>query len=333
MRAARLHGPGDIRIGDEPEPMTGPGTSLVRVEAVGLCGSDLHWFRDAAIGAARLEGPVVPGHEFGGVVIDGPLTGRRVTVDPAIACELCESCRAGHRNLCPNVDFAGHGSLDGGLKEFVTWPSHLLHPLPGSFTPVQAALIEPLGVALHAYDRGHVRPDCVVAVVGCGPIGLLLIQLARAHGAGRVVAVEIHEHRREAARRAGADIVFSPDEARDTWTRRLLPVDVAFEAGGTDDAIDLALHAVRPGARIVLVGIPEQDHSGFQASLARRKGVTMVMSRRMGDVYARAVSLVDHGRVDLDSLVTHRYPLAEAARAFDDAASRVGVKTLVDIDA
>lgn len=224
-----------------------------------------------------LSRPVVPGHEMAGVVEAGPLAGTAVGIDPAVPCGRCPSCLRGHRNLCPTVGFAGHGTLDGALRELIAWPTHLLHRLPSSLSTTDGAVLEPLGVAIHALDLGHLRPACSIAVVGCGP-----------------------------------------------------EVDVAFEVAGNDDAVGLALLLVRPGGRVVLAGIPDDDRTSFPASLARRKGVTIALVRRTKeDVYERGVALVETGRVDKASLVTSRFPLAEAAQAFDVAAARHGLKVII----
>jgi L-iditol 2-dehydrogenase len=333
MKVARLHGTGDVRLHDEPVPEPAEGESLVRVTSVGLCGSDLHWYAEGGIGDAVLERPLAVGHEFAGVVEGGPLAGRRVAVDPAIPCGTCETCRTGHRHLCPTVAFAGHGRNDGALREYLAWPSHLLHPLPDSLSDADGAVLEPLGVAVHALDLGHLKVGNAVAVVGCGPIGLLLVQAARAAGATTVVAVEPLEHRRDAAKRYGADVVLSPEEAHaDAWHDVVgVGVDVAFEVGGTDGAVETAMVASRPGARVVLVGIPDADRTSFPAALARRKGLTIAMSRRMGEVYPRATQLVTTGRVDVASLVTATYPLERAADAFETAVARAGLKVVVQV--
>jgi len=328
MLVARLHGAGDLRLHEESVPVAAPGHSLVRVSAVGMCGSDLHWYEDGGIGEARVgDRPLVLGHEFAGVIEGGPRHGERVAVDPNIACEACELCRLGHPNLCPQVEFAGNWTCDGGLREYVVWPTSLLVPLPDSLSDVDGALLEPLGVAIHAMDLGHLRIGMSVAVIGCGPIGLMLIQALRASGASQIVAADPLPHRRAAAARLGADEVH--DSA--TWRGEMdgLGVDVAFEVGGTDAAVELALRAARPGARVVLVGIPADDRIGFPAGVARRKGLTLVMSRRMKNVYPRAISLVERGAVDLASLVTERFPLGEAPAALQKALSRRGLKTVI----
>ncbi|HVQ89498.1 MAG TPA: alcohol dehydrogenase catalytic domain-containing protein [Mycobacteriales bacterium] len=343
MRLARLHGVRDIRLDQEPVPVPGPGQSLVRVTAVGLCGSDLHWYAEAGIGDAVLGRPLVLGHEFAGVIDGGPRDGERVAVDPAMPCERCATCRTGWRNLCPTVRFAGHGDVDGGLREYLPWPTALLVPLPPELSDVDGAVLEPLGVALHAAGLARLRPGMTVAVLGCGPIGLLLIQLARAAGAAAVLGTDPLAHRRAAAERAGADVVWDPAGsppaavgepavglARAALGPAATPgVDVAFEVAGTDDAVHAAMVAARPGGKVMLVGIPDADSTTFPASVARRKGLTILLSRRMNDTYPRAIRLAQRGAVDLAAVVSDTYPLTGIDAAFTAAASRTGLKVVV----
>jgi L-iditol 2-dehydrogenase len=334
MRVVRLHGVEDLRLGDEPAPHAAPGRTLVRVTAVGLCGSDLHWYTEGGIGDDRLSAPLVGGHEFAGEVAEGPLAGRAVAVDPAMPCGVCEVCLTGYRNLCPTVAFAGSNGVDGGLRELVSWPSELLHPLPESLTAVEGAMLEPLGVALHTWDLGHAAVGATVAVIGCGPIGLCLLQVARAAGAATVIAVEPLEHRRAAAAALGATVVV--DAAADEVGAAVadathgLGVDVAYEAAGNDEAVGLAVASARPGARVVLAGIPSNDSTTFRAGPARRKGLTLVLVRRMGEVYPRATRLVAQGKVDVASIVTARYGLTDVEDAFRSAAAREGLKVVVE---
>jgi L-iditol 2-dehydrogenase len=333
MIAARLHAVGDLRVATEPDHGEPPqGWSLLAVTSVGICGSDLHWFTDGGIGENRIEHPVVPGHEFAALALTGPHAGRRVAVDPAIPCRSCEMCRLGYDNLCPTVQFAGHGTLDGAMQERLPWPDHLLHPLPDELSDDAGALLEPLGVAIHAVSVGHVREGSDVLVVGAGPIGVLAAQVARHSGAGRVFVVEPLEHRRETARRTGADEVWAPEHAVTAVidATRGRGVDVVIEMAGTDAAIETAVAAGRPGGRVALGGIPSTDSSSFPASAARRKGLTFAMVRRMNDTYPRAIELAS-GAVDLDALVTERHPLDEAAKAFDAAAARHGDKVVVAV--
>ena len=335
MRVARLAGAGRLGLHDEDAPVAGPGESLVRVRAVGLCGSDLHWYTGGSIGDAVLSRPLVLGHEVSGVAVSGPLAGRAVAIDPAVPCGRCAICSEGHRNLCPHVRFAGHGSQDGGLRELVAWPDAHVHALPDGLDPAEATVLEPLGVAVHAMDLAHVRLGASVAVVGCGPIGLLLVQLARATGAGTVVAVEPLAHRRDAALRLGADAALDPAElvAEGMFATGLGPpgADVVLEVVGSPEAVELAVRAARPGGRVALDGIPDEDVTSFPASVARRKGLTLAVVRRMKEVYPRAIDLVERGVVDVASLVTHRLPLEEVERAFAVAAAREGLKVVVEL--
>jgi L-iditol 2-dehydrogenase len=328
VRAARLHAVGDLRVADEPEPVvegSGPGMNLVRVTAVGICGSDLHWWDEGAIGDARLTHPLVLGHEGAGVIADGPRRGERVAIDPAIPDETCRACRDGYRNLCYRIRFSGHGETDGMLREVMAWPSALLHPLPDQVSDADGAMLEPLGVAIHSADLGHLPFAGTASVIGCGPIGLLLIGVLKAAGASSVLAIEPLSHRREAAARMGADQVRDSAEAPDD-----AGVDVAFEAADNDSAVGLAMASVRPGGRVVLAGIPGDDAIRFGASLARRKGLTIAMVRRMNEVYPRAISLAARGVVDLGAVVTSRYGLGEVREAFTEGARRTGLKVVVE---
>jgi L-iditol 2-dehydrogenase len=341
MRVARLHGVGDIRVSDEAVPGPGPGECLVRVTAVGICGSDLHWWDQGGIGDAQLAQPLVLGHEGAGVVESGPRRGQRVAIDPAIPCGLCRPCRDGYRNLCPRVRFAGHGGTDGAMREFLTWPEELLYPLPHELTDADGAVLEPLGVALHSYDLGHLPLGGTAAVIGCGPIGLLLIQVLRAAGARSVVAADPLPHRREAATKFGADLVIDPGTGEERAGELdgfgelagggdTGGVNVAFEIAGTGKGVRLAMDAVRPGGRVVLAGIPDDDLTIFSASAARRKGVTIALVRRMNEAYPRAISMAARGQVDLGPVVTHHFPLSDVAGAFGAANHRAGLKVIVE---
>lgn len=332
MRCATIHGAGDVRVEERPDPVAGDGESLVRITSVGLCGSDLHWFGEGGIGDATITDPLVLGHEMAGVVVSGPLAGRSVALDPALPCFRCRECRAGQEHLCARMHFAGHGDTDGGLRELVAWPDRMLHPLPDGYDPACGSLLEPLGVAVHAVDLAHLRPGWTVAVVGCGPIGLMLVQIAAAAGC-QVVAVEPLAHRRDAALRSGAARALAPDEVA---RRSALDsaCDVAFEVSGADDGLDRAAVLVRPGTRILLVGIPDDDSTTFSAAAMRRKGLTLACVRRMTEnAYARAISLAVRNVVDLSWLTSQRFPLDDAAQAFTAATRREGLKTVIDVTA
>jgi L-iditol 2-dehydrogenase len=332
-KVIRLHGVGDLRLHTEPTPTPAAGESLVRVTAIGLCGSDLHWFSEAGIGDMRLKSPLVLGHEFAGLVESGELRGKRVAVDPTIACGKCEFCQEGNPNFCTALRFAGDGVSDGALREYVVWPTRCLFPLPDSLSDADGAMLEPLGVAIHSVDLGHVKPGMTVGVFGCGPIGLLTLQVARAAGATRLIATDKLPQRLEVARALGAEVFQAADgqENAEIWAATgRKGVDVAFEAAGENPAVETAMACARPGSRVVLIGIPAEDSTTFTASTARRKGLTIKLVRRMKHTYPRAIRLVEGCMVDVRSLVTHRFPLAEINKAFTLASRREGLKMVVE---
>lgn len=331
MKVLRLHATGDLRLHDEALPQPREGEQLVHVKAVGVCGSDLHWFSEAAIGDAQLDHPLVLGHEFAGETEDG----QRVAVDPAIPCRECEFCLHGHPNLCERMIFAGHGMQDGALREWMAWPRRCLFPLPDTLSDADGAMLEPLGVAIHAVDLGKLRPGVTVGVFGAGPIGLLIVQLARLSGASHIFATDILPHRVEAAKSFGAHQAFLAEASQEVSQMRAATggrgVDIAFEAAGEQEAVDAAFATVVPGGKVILGGIPADDHTSFTASVARRKGLTIKMVRRMKHTYPRAIELVSKGLVDVRSLVTHRFPLAEAREAFRVAERREGLKIIIEV--
>jgi len=335
MQVARIHGAGDVRLHEEPMPAPRPGEALVKVTAVGVCGSDVHWFREGHIGADRIEQPLVLGHECAGVIESGPRRGERVAIDPAQACGRCRDCEEGNPNLCEALRFAGHAPQDGAMCGYVAWPEHCLVPLPAALSDVEGALLEPLGVAMYSVELGAVGPGMSVGVFGSGPIGLLVLQVAKAAGATRLFATDRADvpHRLAAARELGATAFAVHDcgEAGDVLAATGgRGVDAAFEAAGDPEAVEAAITAVKPGGRVILVGIPSEDRIAFPASVARRKDLLIRVVHRMKHTYPRAIRLVETGRVDLRSLATHRFPLADVARAYAVAERREGLKIIIE---
>ncbi len=331
MKVIRLHARADLRQHDEPDPIPGTGEKMLRVKAVGICGSDLHWFAEGGIGDAQLEHPLVLGHEFAGITTGG----QRVAVDPAIPCGKCELCLHGQPNLCPEIIFAGLGSQDGALREWMAWDEKNMIPIPDSLTYADGAMLEPLGVAIHAVDLAHLKAGMKIGVFGCGAIGLLIIQLARLSGAVTIVATDKLVHRVEAAGSLGATKAILAESGTEIQEVMAATggrgVDVAFEVAGEQGAVEISFTAVLPGGKIILAGIPANDLTSFPASVARRKGLTIKMVRRMKHTYPRAIELVSRGLVDVRSLVTHRFPLVKAAEAFAVAQRREGIKVIIEM--
>jgi L-iditol 2-dehydrogenase len=302
---------------------------------VGICGSDIHWFAEGTTGAAGLSEPFVLGHEFAAVVEEGELAGKRVAVEPQVACGECEFCVEGNPNLCPHHYFAGQAPQDGALREYMSWPKDLLFPVPEKLSDEAVVMLEPLGVALHTVDLGKLRPGMRVGVYGCGPIGLLVVQLAKLSGAVEIVATDKLQHRLYAAEQMGATQVFQAENGAEAALIMEATADhgvsVAFETAGDQGAVDTAVETCKPGGTVVICGIPSDDRTSFRASAARRKGLTIKIVRRMKHTYPRAIKLAAADLIDLDSLITHRFPLQESAAAFAIAEARHGLKVIISV--
>lgn len=344
VKTARLYGRHDLRVEEVPCLEPRAGEVLIRVRAVGICGSDVHYFQDGGIGDQQVTGPHELGHEFAGEVaalgpgVEGPPVGTPVAVEPAINCGHCEFCLAGHPNLCPHILFVSTPPTRGSLREYIAHPARLVFPLPGELNFADGAMLEPLGVALHSVNLAKLKPGDTAAVLGCGPIGLLILQVARLGGARRVYATDLIPERLAMAGRLGADEVCQANLADPVaWIEELTGgrgVDVAFEAAWAAETVAQAVAMARPGGRVIIAGIPSvQDTLIFPASTARRKGLTIKLVRRMKHTYPRAMALVQQGLVDVRSLITHRFPLAEAAAAFALVEARADgvIKALVEM--
>ncbi len=327
MRASRLHGIRDLRIEELPQPTPGPGQVLLKVAAVGVCGSDVHYYLHGRIGIQVVTGPIIMGHEFSAWIADvgegvqGLAIGQLVAVDPAIPCRQCEICQRGHPNLCPHVRFCGTPPIDGVFAEYTVMPAENCFPLPPELGPVEGALLEPLGIAIQSVDLGHLRPGETVAVLGAGPIGLLIAAVARASGASQVYVTEPLAHRRQFSVGYAADAALDPDETdvvaeimRLTGGRG---VDVAFEAAGARDTTQQAAAMARIGGKVIVAGISADDTIVLNASTVRHKGLIIKLVRRMKHTYPRAIRLVQAGSVDVKPLTTHQFSLERIVEAFD----------------
>lgn len=334
MLAARLHGPHDLRIDDVPQPLAPKrGQVLLRVTAVGVCGSDLHNYEDARIGDRDIPAPIILGHEFAGVVeavgpdardgLDQALhVGQRVAVDPATPCWRCEHCEHGYPNLCTRLHFHGLFPDDGSLCEHMLTDGRGCFPISGDITDSAAALLEPLGIGIHAVDLGALKVATSVAVIGAGCIGLMITKLAAMSGTHPIYTFDKFGWRAQESLKWGATEAFTLDDGdsaeiiMDKTGGR--GVDVVFEAAWADESVNTAAAMARNGGRVVLVGIPSDDNLQLRHSLARRKGLELLLSRRMKHTYPRAIHLAtQHSQaIDLDAMVSHRFPLAQAPEAF-----------------
>jgi L-iditol 2-dehydrogenase len=335
MKALKFYDIKDLRLEEVPKPSFDETQTMLKVASVGICGSDVHYYSEGGTGGLNLTQPFVLGHEFSAWIDNGPRKGQLVAVDPALACGKCEFCLEGNPNFCINLAFAGAEETDGGLQELIAWNSEAIYPLSETISPQEAALLEPLGIAIHALRLGKVFPGMDVGVFGAGSVGLLTVQMARLAGASRIFVTDPLSHRLDYASECGATHTLIADGREAEQINSLTAgrgVDVAFEAAGDDGAaVESAIQASKRGGTVILIGIPSEDHTSFTASAARRRGLTLKISRRMKNTYPTAIRLLENGQVDLASLVTAEFPLEAYENAFETAAAREGVKVVINV--
>lgn len=316
MSAAVLSAPHSIAIEPLEVPLLESDQVLVRVAAVGVCGSDVHYYEHGRIGPYVVNNPLVLGHELSGRIeavgenVDPARIGERVAVEPQKPCRVCEQCKAGRYNLCPRMEFFATPPIDGAFSEFVAIQSDFAFAIPDSVSDEAAALMEPLSVGIWANKRAEVGPGSRVLIAGAGPIGVILAQTARAFGASEVFVTDIDEGRREIASRFGATRVLNPrvDAVEG------LEVDAFIDATGAPSAVRAGISAVRPAGRVILVGLGADDVE-IPISVIQNKEIWLSGVFRYANTWPLAIELVRSGKVNLDDLVTATFGLADAERA------------------
>ncbi len=318
MRAARLYGPGDLRLEEIPVQDPAPDEVVVRVSANGLCGSDIHFYEDGKLGPFTVTEPYTPGHEASGTVVDaaeavdGPEVGQRVAIEPGIPCRRCEFCKSGRYNLCPDVVFLSAPPVDGTFAEYVTLAADFAHPLPDSVGDEAGAFVEPVSVGIQACRRAGLRAGDTFAVLGAGPIGLVTMAVAHAFGAAEGYAVDLLDNRLALADDLGAAAAVNasevdPVEAITQWTEGR-GVDVVFDTSGSSSACKLTPLIARRGGVVTLVGWPEQASFPYNIETVLDKELDIRGVNRYCNTYPTAISLLASGKLDVAPLITHRFP-------------------------
>lgn len=332
MRAAVLVEPGRIEMQERPVPRPDPGDVLVRVSSVGVCGSDTHYYRHGRIGDFVVEAPLVLGHEAAGTIVDvgagvdPARVGQRVSIEPQRPDPTSEESQRGHYNLCPHMRFFATPPVDGALCDYVTIGAQFAHPVPDSMSDEAAALCEPLSVGIASVRKAGVDGRSRVLIAGAGPIGIVLAQLSRAYGATDVIVSDPDGARRELARSFGATEVLDP-------TAGPLPdlgVDAFIDASGAPSAVVDGIRAVRPAGSVVLVGLGAESME-LPVQVIQNRELVLTGVFRYANTWPTAIALVESGRVDLDAMVTARFPLERTADALESDRAPGTVKTVVTV--
>jgi len=332
MRAAVLKAPGRIEMEERPVPAPAPGDVLIRVSAVGVCGSDAHYYRHGRVGSFVVDAPLVLGHEAAGTIVgvgagvDRSRIGQRVSIEPQRPDPESEETRRGHYNLCPHMRFFATPPVDGAFCDYVTIGAGYAHRVPDSVSDDAAALCEPLSVGIAAVRKAGLDGGSRVLITGAGPIGIVLAQLARAYGATDIVVSDPDEARREQATQFGATAVVDPMAA----PIGELGVDAFIDASGAPAAVVDGIGAVRPAGTVVLVGSGAESME-LPTQVIQNRELVLTGVFRYANTWPTAIALVESGRVNLDAMVTAHFPLEKAAEALDSDRTPGSVKSVVTV--
>jgi L-iditol 2-dehydrogenase len=317
-----------MEIQEVPIPEIGERDVLLRICSVGVCGSDIHYYSKGRIGVQVVEYPFAVGHECSGIVdrVGSAVTslkkGDRVAVDPAMPCLSCDQCLAGRSHTCRKLRFLGcPGQAEGCLSEFLAMPAHSCFPIPDSMSFEQATASEPLAIGYYTALLGAVpKRNAAVAVLGFGPIGISVLLSAKVLGISRIYVTDKQAYRVELAKRLGADWAGNPDTCdivREISKIEPLQLDAVYECCGEQEAVDQGIELLKPGGRLVIVGIPTVDSLTFRIDLMRRKELVLQNVRRQNECTRKALDLIIDGSIDVNSMITHRFPFEKTGEAFE----------------
>lgn len=332
MRASVLTAATTLEIQERPVPSYGPDEVLIQVAAVGVCGSDVHYYREGRIGDFIVESPLILGHELSGRIVaagsavDVGRVGVRVAVEPQRPCGRCAQCRAGRYNLCPLMEFYATPPIDGAFCGYVVIQDEFAHALPDAVSDEAGALLEPLSVGIAAIRKARIVPGSRVLIAGAGPIGIIAAQTSRAFGASEIVVSDLVPERRERALRYGATRVIDPvaEDPADLG----LAVDAFIDASGSARAVDSGIRAVGPAGAAVLVGLGASTMP-LPVSHIQNLEVTVTGIFRYTDTWPIAIHLVASGQIELDSLVTGKFDLEHVRDALESDQDPGSLKSIV----
>lgn len=329
MQTVFLTGIKQMELGTEAMPsITNPTEVLIKIKSIGVCGSDVHYYAEGKIGTQVVSYPFKVGHECSGIIMEKGRDvknldeGDLVVIDPSVHCGFCDQCIAGRPHTCRNNKFLGcPGQIDGCLSEYIVLPEFTCFPVTKKLNPVQAALIEPLSIGVYSVKQANItNQQSSIGIFGAGPIGLSILMKLLADTINNIGIIEPLDYRLIKAKEIGAKYIINPDK-EDVFklvsTYEELLLDVVFEASGQQVAVDNAIKILKPGGKLILVGIPTSAQYTFDMDLMRRKELTVLNIRRQNHCVEEAIELVASGRVDAEKMVTHHFNFDQTPYAFD----------------
>lgn len=327
MKVAVMKGIGKMQLEKRPIPQIKAHEVLVKIEDVGICGSDIHYYENGRIGDYIVHPPFVLGHECAGTVVElgsavsSLQKGDRVALEPGITCGTCEFCKSGHYNLCPEVKFFATPPVDGVFQEYVAHPSDMCFKLPDNVSSIAGALVEPLSVGFHAVNQGNAHFGQTAVVFGAGCIGLVTLLALKARGVAKIIVVDILAKRLEKAKELGAYAVVNGREQN--VLEEVMKIthqagaDIAFETAGNEISTNQCIEVVKKGSTIVLVGYSQSGTIQVQMSLALDKELTFKTVFRYCNIYPMAIESIASGIVDIEKIVTNYFDLDDVQEAMD----------------
>jgi L-iditol 2-dehydrogenase len=345
MQAMMLTGIREMEMHRVPDPLISSDTDvLIKMKRVGVCGSDIHYYTAGRIGSRRVDYPFPVGHEGAGQVeqVGAGVTrvkpGDRVAIEPAVSCGVCDQCLAGRPHTCRKLTFLGcPGEADGCLSDYIVMPEKSCYPIPGDMSYEQASISEPLSIGLYAVKQSIPVEGARIGILGHGPIGMSVLLSARALGAERIYVTDKIDERLKIAGKAGAAWTGNPgaeDIVGSIRKKESLLLDAVFECCGKQEAMDQAVELVKPGGKIMIIGIPGFDSWKFPADVIRRKETIIQNVRRQNHCVQPALDMISDGRIDVNPMITHHFSFGETKKAFDlvDTYSEGVMKAMIDFD-
>lgn len=329
MKRVVLTGIREMEIVDSEVPSIQKSNEVkIKLSTIGVCGSDIHYYSEGKIGTQVVEYPYPVGHECSGIIeeigknVSNVKVGDLVVVDPSVHCGECDQCKSGRPHTCRHNKFLGcPGQLDGCLAEYIVMPDFTCFPVSGKLNSEQAALIEPLTIGVYTVKLAQIEDKTIsTGIFGAGPIGLSILLKLKADGIDNIGIIEPLEYRLKKANEIGVKYSINPEKENvenivKENERYLL--DVVFEASGEQEAVTNAVKLLKPGGKLVLVGIPPEAQYTFDMDLMRRKELTVINVRRQNHCVEEAIELVVNGKIDVEKMVTHNFTLNETPTAFD----------------
>lgn len=317
-----------MEMTDVPDPeISGDNDVLIRIKTIGVCGSDIHYYKTGRIGSQVVEYPFRVGHECAGVVekvgdgVEKLKPGDPVAIDPAMSCWNCDQCNTGRPHTCRNLRFLGcPGQAEGCMSEYIVMPEESCYPLSHTISFEQAAFSEPLSIGLYAINQSIQMEGAKAGIFGAGPVGMSVMLTAISYGAKDIYITDKIDDRLALADKLGADWTGNPDKLNvvsEIESREPLLLDVIFECCGQQDAMNQAIDLLKPGGKLMIIGIPETDRWSFSVDKLRHKEITITNIRRQVNSVDPALNLIDNKIVNIDPLITHRFTFEDSVKAFE----------------